>query len=85
MGLGVPYNIASYSLLTYLIANIINAIPGRFTHFLGNYHVYNAHIEQLKEQMSRFPYPFPKLVIKRKPAYIEDYTYQDISLEHYCP
>merc|ERR1719229_1199326 len=63
MGLGVPFNIASYALLTYMIAHVTDLRPGDFVHTLGDAHVYLNHIEALKEQVSRVPRPFPKFEI----------------------
>nr|CAI5855914.1 unnamed protein product [Callosobruchus analis] len=66
MGLGVPFNIASYALLTYMIAHVTGLKPGEFIHTLGDSHVYLNHKEALMEQLKREPRPFPKLIIKRK-------------------
>lgn len=66
MGLGVPFNIASYALLTYMIAHITGLKPGDFVHTLGDTHVYLNHVEPLKEQLVRDPRPFPTLKIKRE-------------------
>lgn len=63
MGLGVPFNIASYSLLTIMIANVTGLKPGEFIHVTGDTHVYNNHIEPLKEQLKRNPFPFPKVCL----------------------
>ena len=65
MGLGVPFNIASYALLTCLIAHVCNLQPGEFIHTIGDAHVYFNHVDALKEQLKRTPRPFPKLKIKR--------------------
>ncbi|KAI9205411.1 thymidylate synthase [Polychytrium aggregatum] len=64
MGLGVPFNIASYALLTILIAHVTGLKPGTFVHCLGDAHVYLDHVDALKEQLARVPRPFPKLYIK---------------------
>lgn len=66
MGLGVPFNIASYALLTAMIAHVCDLVPGDFVHTLGDAHVYSNHVEPLKTQLEREPKQFPKLVIKRK-------------------
>jgi len=85
MGLGVPFNIASYALLTYMIAHVTGLKPGDFVHTLGDAHVYVNHIEPLKEQLTREPRPFPKLVIKRQVTDIEDFTAEDFEIIGYEP
>jgi hypothetical protein len=65
MGLGIPFNVASYSLFTILLAFICNLKPKEFIHVLGDTHVYNNHIEGLTEQISRIPYEFPTLEIRK--------------------
>jgi len=65
VGLGVPFNIASYSLLTCIIAHVIGIKPGTFIHDMGDTHIYNNHVEALQEQIKRTPRPFPKLIIKK--------------------
>ncbi|KAH0999498.1 hypothetical protein HUJ04_005273 [Dendroctonus ponderosae] len=82
MGLGVPFNIASYALLTYMIAHITNL---QFIHSLGDSHVYLNHVEPLKEQIQREPRPFPTLQIKRKVETIEDFTADDFEIVGYNP
>ena len=84
MGLGVPFNIASYALLTYMIARVTDLKPGDFVHTLGDAHVYVNHIEALREQLKREPRPFPKLLIKGKKS-IEDFTMDDFELVGYNP
>lgn len=84
MGLGVPFNIASYSLLTCLIAKVTGLRPGDFVHVLGDTHVYNNHIDALKEQIGRQPRPFPKLTIRDKQN-IEEFDFEDLQLEGYNP
>lgn len=85
MGLGVPFNIASYSLLTYMIAHITDLKPGDFVHTLGDAHVYLNHIDALKIQLKRTPREFPKLFLKRKVENIEDFTMEDFDLIGYKP
>jgi thymidylate synthase len=85
MGLGVPFNIASYALLTYMIAHITNLKPGDFVHTLGDAHVYLNHVEPLKEQLERTPRPFPKLNIKRKVESIDDFKFEDFEILNYNP
>ena len=79
VGLGVPFNIASYSMLTHIIAKHCDLIPYEFVYFLGNAHIYEDHIEPLKEQIKRVPYSFPKIQIKNKYENIEAYTLEDIT------
>lgn len=85
MGLGVPFNIASYALLTYMIAHITDLKPGDFVHTTGDTHVYKNHIEPLKEQLKRKPRPFPKLIIRRKVSDIEDFKFEDFEIVDYKP
>ncbi|KAB0799059.1 hypothetical protein PPYR_06939 [Photinus pyralis] len=85
MGLGVPFNIASYSLLTVMIAHVTGLKPGEFIHTLGDSHVYLTHVEPLKEQLQRVPKPFPHLHIKRHVASIDDFKVEDFDLVGYDP
>lgn len=85
MGLGVPFNIASYALLTYMIAHITGLKPGDFVHTIGDAHIYTNHIEPLKEQILREPRPFPKLKIKRKVEQINDFSAEDFEIYDYDP
>lgn len=85
MGLGVPFNIASYSLLTILIAHICGLKPGEFIHSMGDTHVYTNHISQLQEQITRVPRQFPTINIKRDIKNIDDFTSEDIELVNYNP
>ncbi|KAF6089721.1 thymidylate synthetase [Phyllostomus discolor] len=85
MGLGVPFNIASYSLLTYMIAHLTGLKPGDFVHTLGDAHIYLNHIELLKMQLQREPRPFPKLRILRKVETIDDFRAEDFKIEGYNP
>lgn len=85
MGLGVPFNIASYALLTYMIAHITGLKPGDFVHTLGDAHVYINHIEPLKEQLQREIRPFPKLKIHRKVENIDDFRAEDFEIYDYNP
>lgn len=83
MGLGVPFNIASYALLTHMIAHVTGLKAGEFVHTLGDAHVYNNHGDALTEQLKREPYPFPKLKIKRTVENIEDFGFDDFELVGY--
>lgn len=85
MGLGVPFNIASYALLTRMIAHVTDLDPGEFTHTMGDTHVYVDHLEGLKQQIEREPRPFPTLKINRKITSIDDFKYEDFVLENYSP
>jgi len=78
MGLGVPFNIASYSFFTHLLANHCGLIADEFVHFLGDAHIYEEHTESLKTQIEREPFDFPTIVFKNKREKIEDYTLEDI-------
>lgn len=81
--LGVPFNIASYSFLTYMFADIFDLKPKKFVHFIGDCHIYNNHIEQVKEQLSRTPYDFPKLKIINTPKDIFSFNIDNFVIEDY--
>ncbi|MBX9844961.1 MAG: thymidylate synthase [Xanthobacteraceae bacterium] len=81
--LGVPFNIASYALLTHLVAQQTDLKPGEFIWSGGDCHLYLDHIEQARLQLMRAPLPLPRLVIKRLPPTIFDYQYDDFALEDY--
>lgn len=85
MGLGVPFNIASYALLTRMIAQVTDLDPGEFIHTMGDTHVYVDHVEALKEQLKREPRPFPTLKFKRRIESIDDFTMEDFIVEDYHP
>lgn len=84
MGLGVPFNIASYSLLTRLIAEVTGLKAGDFVHVLGDAHVYTNHVDALTEQLKREPRPFPTLKIRHRDS-IEEFCFEDLTLEGYDP
>lgn len=81
--LGVPFNIASYALLTMMIAQVTNLQLGEFVHTLGDAHLYKNHIEQTKLQLSREPYPLPVMKINPDVKDIFSFLYQDFTLENY--
>jgi thymidylate synthase len=81
--LGVPFNIASYSLLLMMVAQVTGLIPHEFIHTLGDAHIYLNHIEQVKIQLSRDTKPLPKVKLNTAIKNIFDFTYEDIMLENY--
>ena len=81
--LGVPFNIASYSLLTMMVAQVCGLEPGEFIHTLGDAHIYNNHIEQVKLQLTRTPYPLPKMKLNPEIKNIFDFKYEDFELTDY--
>lgn len=81
--LGVPFNIASYSLLTYMIAHVTGLAPGRFLWTGGDCHVYLNHLEQVETQINREPYPFPKLEITGNPTSIDDFSLYNFKIQDY--
>jgi len=83
MFLGVPFNIASYSLLTHLIAQVCDLSVGEFVHVLGDAHIYLNHVEQVREQLDREPLPAPQLLLNPDVKSIFDFTMSDITLEGY--
>jgi len=83
--LGVPFNIASYALLTHMLAQQCDLEPGEFIWTGGDCHIYNNHEEQVRTQLERAPRPWPTLVIKRRPPSIFDYEYDDFAIEGYDP
>lgn len=81
--LGVPFNIAQYSLLLSMIAQVTDKKPGIFTHTIGDAHIYSNHFEQVKEQLSRMPHELPKLVLNESIKNIDDFKVDDIKIEGY--
>lgn len=83
VGLGQPFNIASYSFLTHLLAKHCDLVAHEFVYFFGNAHIYEEHIDQMKEQLNREPYKFPTIDIKHKHDNINDYNIADFELCNY--
>lgn len=83
MFLGVPFNVASYALLISIIGQLTGLIPRRFIHDLGDAHIYTNHVDSVREQITRTPYPFPTLKIKRTFAHIDDVHLDDFELVNY--
>lgn len=83
MFLGVPFNIASYSLLTMMIAQVCGLKPGEFVHTLGNAHIYSNHFEQVKLQLTREPLPLPRVRINPDVKNIDDFKFEDFELVDY--
>jgi thymidylate synthase len=81
--LGVPFNIASYALLTLMLAQVTGYRPGEFVHTLGDAHLYLNHLEQAELQLSRAPYPAPRLVLNPAVRSIFDFCYEDFELRDY--
>lgn len=81
--LGVPFNIASYALLTLMIAQECDMVPGDFIHTFGDVHLYNNHIEQAQLQLTRKPFPLPQMKLNPSVKSIFDFTFEDFTLENY--
>ncbi len=81
--LGVPFNIASYSVLTHMVAQQCDLQPGDFVWTGGDCHIYLNHFDQVREQLSRAPYPAPQLRLKRRPPSISDYEFEDFEILGY--
>uniref|UniRef100_A0A7S2S702 Bifunctional dihydrofolate reductase-thymidylate synthase n=1 Tax=Eucampia antarctica TaxID=49252 RepID=A0A7S2S702_9STRA len=85
MGLGVPFNIASYALLTHMIAQATGRKPGDFIHTIGDAHVYLNHVDALKEQLERSPRVFPKLKINPERKNVDEFLFEDFEVDGYNP
>lgn len=85
MFLGVPFNIASYALLTMMIAQVCDLAPGDFIHTFGDAHIYSNHFEQVELQLSREPVAYPTMKINPNIKQIEDFSFSDFTLENYNP
>ena len=81
--LGVPFNIASYALLTHMIAAVCDLRPGTFVHTLGDAHLYSNHFDQARLQLTRTPGPLPQLVLRRVPDSIDGFTFEDFEITGY--
>jgi thymidylate synthase len=83
--LGVPFNIASYALLTVILAQVTGYKPGEFVHTFGDVHIYENHLDQVKEQLSRTPNPFPKVELDPSVKSIDEFTPDKVKLIDYNP
>jgi thymidylate synthase len=83
--LGVPFNIASYALLTMMVGQVCNLAPGDFIHTFGDVHLYSNHIEQAREQLTRDPRPLPVMMLNPSVTSIFDFQFSDFTLENYDP
>ena len=82
--LGVPFNIASYALLTMMIAQVCGLRPGDFVHTLGDAHLYSNHLQQADLQLSRDPLPLPRMKLNPQVTLLDDFRYQDFEIENYA-
>jgi thymidylate synthase len=83
--LGVPFNITSYSLLLLMVAQVTGLEPGEFVHFFGDIHVYSNHMDAVKLQLTREPKPWPKMILNKERKNIDDFVFEDFTIEGYDP
>jgi thymidylate synthase len=83
--LGVPFNIASYALLTMMVAQVVGLEPGEFVHTFGDVHLYLNHVDQAREQLTREPRPLPQMILNSDVTDLFDFTYDDFELVNYDP
>ena len=79
----MPFNIASYALLTHMVAQVTDCVPGDFVHSFGDVHLYLNHVEQARLQLSREPKPLPRLKLNPSVRSLFDFRYEDVSVENY--
>jgi thymidylate synthase len=83
--LGVPFNIASYSLLTVMVAHVVDLVPGDFVHTFGDLHLYNNHLDQAREQLTREYRPLPRMKLNPAIKNLRDFKFEDFELVNYDP
>jgi thymidylate synthase len=81
----VPFNIASYSLLTMMVAHVVDLVPGDFVHTFGDLHLYNNHLDQAREQLTREYRPLPRMKLNPAIKNIRDFKFEDFELVNYDP
>ena len=85
MFLGVPFNIASYALLTLMVAHVAGFKPGEFVHTFGDVHIYENHMSQVREQLKRVPHKLPVIKLNLKIKDMDDFKFEDVELVNYDP